>query len=124
MKRKFAIPTLDNKSCAHFGHCQSFAVVQVDDDNEIGKVQFVDPPVHQPGTYPRFLAEQGVDVIIAGGMGVMAQDLFRKNNIEVHMGVGVEDPSLLVEQFLNSELQTGDNLCNHGADDHQPNCGD
>ncbi len=121
MKRIFAIPTLGGKSCAHFGHCQSFAVVEVD-GADVGQVQFMDPPAHQPGTYPRFLADQGVNIVIAGGMGVMAQNLFRENNIEVHMGVGVEEPGYLVEQFLGNELQTGDNLCNHGTADHEPNC--
>ncbi len=121
MKRKFAIPTVDGKSCAHFGHCQSFAVVEVD-GADLGIMNFMDPPAHQPGTYPRFLADQGVSIVIAGGMGQMAQNLFQQNNIEVHMGVGVEEPHFLVEQFLRNELQTGDNLCNHGSDDHEPNC--
>ena len=117
MMRKFAIPTLAGKSCAHFGHCRSFAVVEVN-AAEMGAVQFLDPPAHQPGTYPRFLADQGVNIVIAGGMGTMAQNLFRENNIEVHMGVGVEEPAALVAQFLRNELQTGDNLCNHDSDDH------
>ena len=121
MKRKFAIPTVDGKSCAHFGHCQSFAVVEVE-GVDLGIMNFMDPPAHQPGTYPRFLADQGVSIVIAGGMGQMAQNLFQQNNIEVHMGVGVEEPHFLVEQFLRNELQTGDNLCNHGSDDHEPNC--
>ena len=121
MKRKFAIPTVAGKSCAHFGHCQSFTVVEVD-GSDMGVMLFMDPPAHQPGTYPRFLADQGVSIVIAGGMGQMAQNLFQQNNIEVHMGVGVEEPHFLVEQFLRNELQTGDNLCNHGSDDHEPNC--
>ncbi len=122
MKRTFAIPTLNGKSCAHFGHCQSFAVVEVDGEN-MSDVVFLDPPAHQPGTYPRFLAEKGVNIVIAGGMGAMAQDLFQQNSIEVHMGVGVEEPGLLVTQFLRNELQSGDNLCNHDSDDHH-RCGD
>lgn len=123
MKRTFGIPTLDGKSCAHFGHCQSFAVIEVDGDR-LGEVQFLDPPAHQPGTYPRFLADQGVDIVLAGGMGAMAQNLFRENGIEVHMGVGVAEPGLLVTQFLQNALPTGENPCNHDADDHVPNCGD
>ncbi len=123
MKRTIAIPTLEGKSCVHFGQCQSFAVVDVE-GQEVGEIRFLQPPAHQPGSYPSFLAEQGVGVILAGGMGVMAQNLFRENGIEVHMGIGTEEPRTLIEQFLHDELQTGDNLCNHGADDHEPNCGD
>ena len=124
MKRIFAIPTVDGKSCAHFGHCERFAVLEVE-DGEITRELLIAPPVHQPGVYPRFLAESGVSIIIAGGMGGMARNLFQQNNIEVHMGVGVEDPRLLVEQFLRNELKTGENLCSHGdGDDDQHRCHD
>jgi len=63
--------------------------------------------------YPKFLADQGVNVIIAGGMGQQAQTLFAQNNIEVHMGVLDGSPKQLVENLLNNQLKTGDNLCDH-----------
>ena len=75
--------------------------------------QFLTPPVHQPGTYPRFLAEHGINVIISGGMGQMAQQLFAQNDIEVCMGVTAATPRDLVEKYLADELQTGQNLCDH-----------
>lgn len=112
MKKKFAIPTLNDKLTAHFGHCEKFAIVDVDDDKVI-KEEFVTPPVHQPGVYPKFLADMGVHVIIAGGMGQKAQDLFNMNSIEVYMGVQNGTPSELVEHYLNDQLQTGQNLCDH-----------
>jgi predicted Fe-Mo cluster-binding NifX family protein len=112
MKKKFAIPTLNEKLTAHFGHCEKFAIVDVEDNRVINE-KFVTPPVHQPGVYPKFLADQGVHVIIAGGMGQKAQDLFAMNNIEVHMGVQDGTPSELVMSYLNNQLQTGQNLCDH-----------
>jgi len=54
-----------------------------------------------------------VHVIIAGGMGQKAQDLFAMNNIEVCMGVQNGSPKQLVEQYLNNQLQIGQNLCDH-----------
>lgn len=112
MKKKFAIPTLNEKLTSHFGHCEKFAIVEVE-ENKVIKEEFIAPPVHQPGVYPKFLAEQGVHVIIAGGMGQTAQDLFAQNNIEVHMGVQEGTPSELVMNYLNGQLQTGQNLCDH-----------
>ncbi len=112
MKKKFAIPTLGGQLTAHFGHCEKFAIVDVE-DNKVIHEEMIEPPVHQPGVYPKFLADQGVHVIIAGGMGQKAQDLFAQNNIEVHMGVHDGSPQELVEQYLNKELQTGANLCDH-----------
>jgi len=112
MKKKFAIPTLEGQLTAHFGHCEKFAIVDVDDNKVINEA-FITPPVHQPGVYPKFLADNGVHVIIAGGMGQKAQDLFAMNNIEVCMGVQNGSPKQLVEQYLNKQLQTGQNLCDH-----------
>ena len=111
-KKKFAVPTVDKILTPHFGHCDQFAIIDTENDGIIS-VDFVSPPVHQPGVYPRFLADQGVDVIISGGMGHKAQDLFAQNNIEVCMGVIDGSPRSLVEQYLNRQLQTGQNLCDH-----------
>ena len=115
MNRMFAVPTQNKELCAHFGHCESFAVIEVE-NNKIVKESYLDPPAHQPGTYPAFLAEQGVNTIISGGMGVMAQNLFKENNIEVFMGINAENPVKLVEKYLQSELESGDNLCDSNHD--------
>jgi len=112
MKKKFAIPTLNEKLTAHFGHCEKFAIVDVENEKVVNE-EFIVPPVHQPGVYPKFLADYGVHVIIAGGMGQKAQDLFAMNNIEVHMGVQDGSPSELVMSYLSNELKTGQNLCDH-----------
>jgi len=110
--RLFAVPTIDQKLCAHFGHCEKFAIVTVEDDKIISE-NFVSPPVHQPGTYPRFLAGIGVNTIIAGGMGQKALDMFAQNNIEVFMGVNSDEPQKLVVNYLDDQLRTGENLCDH-----------
>jgi predicted Fe-Mo cluster-binding NifX family protein len=109
---KFAVPTFNNELTAHFGHCEKFAIIETD-NNTIVKEEFINPPVHHPGAYPRFLAEMGVDVIIAGGMGHKAQTLFSENNIEVCVGVVQGSPKELVQQFLDNTLTTGHNLCDH-----------
>lgn len=123
MKKIFAVPTIGGKLCEHFGRCESFAVIETE-NNEIGNPVYLNPPVHEPGSYPRFLASKNVSTIIAGGMGVTAQQLFSQNNIEVCMGVNSDSPVELVKSYLNSQLKTGDNLCdggNHHGHDHSCN---
>jgi len=112
MKKLFAVPTINGKLCAHFGHCERFAVIETE-DQKIINTEYLTPPVHQPGTYPRFLASKGVSTIISGGMGMKAQDIFAQNNIEVFMGINSEIPENLVEQYLADQLVSGDNLCDH-----------
>ncbi len=112
MKKLFAVPTINKKLCAHFGHSEQFAVVETE-DQKILNIEYFAPPVHQPGTYPRFLAEKGVSTIISGGMGGKAQDIFTENNIEVFMGIDSDNPEKLVEKYLADQLEAGDNSCDH-----------
>ena len=80
---------------------------------EIANVVKLQPPAHEPGVLPKWLSEQQTDVIIAGGMGQRAQQLFAQNQIEVVVGSPAESPEKLVSAYLNKTLQAGANLCDH-----------
>jgi len=111
---KIAIPLADGKLCAHFGHCQQFALLDVDEKTKkITGTQMLTPPPHEPGVLPQWLHEQGADTIIAGGMGQRAQELFSGNGIKVVVGAAAETPEKLVEDYLAGSLQAGTNLCDH-----------
>lgn len=112
MKKSFAIPTIKGELTQHFGHCEKFAIVETE-DNQIIREYFINPPIHQPGAYPKYLAERGINVIIAGGMGNKAQELFAINNIEVFVGLQPDSPKNLVKYYLDNKLESGDNLCDH-----------
>jgi len=67
---KIAIPTVGGHLCPHFGHCEQFAMIEADTQKkEILNIDLLTPPPHEPGVLPRWLSEQGTDVIITGGMG-------------------------------------------------------
>ncbi len=109
---KFAIPLAEGKLTAHFGHCQEFALLEVA-GNEIKNKEILVPPPHEPGVLPKWLHELGANVIIAGGMGARALDLFAQNDIKVIVGASALTPEVLVEQYLDNTLQTGGNVCDH-----------
>ncbi len=109
---KFAIPTAEGKLTAHFGHSQEFVLLHVE-DNKISKKEVLTPPPHEPGVLPRWLHEMGADVIIAGGMGQRAVELFTQNSIKVITGAPCLPPEELVEQYLENSLVTGSNVCDH-----------
>ncbi|NQV01656.1 MAG: ATPase [Bacteroidia bacterium] len=111
-KLKVAVPTQNNLLTAHFGHCEKFAIIDIEDGIVVNEA-YITPPIHQPGVYPQFLAQQGVDLIIAGGMGMKAQNLFAQNSIKVFIGVQNGTPKQLAEAYLKNQLQTGQNLCDH-----------
>ena len=109
---KFAIPLAQGVLCAHFGHSEQFAIVDTQDGEIKGK-ELLTPPPHEPGVLPRWLQERGVKVVIAGGMGRRAQDLFNQNGIEVVVGAPSDEPESLIQNYLTGALTTGDNLCDH-----------
>lgn len=108
----FAIPVSGGKLCAHFGHCDQFALIETE-NGEIKGQSMHTPPLHEPGVLPKWLHEQGADIIIAGGMGTRAQDLFNQNDIKVITGAPMDPPEALVNQYLSDLLVSGDNICDH-----------
>ncbi|MFO7627446.1 MAG: NifB/NifX family molybdenum-iron cluster-binding protein [Candidatus Fermentibacteraceae bacterium] len=111
---RIAIPLADGRLAMHFGHCESFALVDVDTESGcINGRNDVTAPVHQPGLLPPWLSEKGATVIIAGGMGQRAQDLFTQQGIKVVVGAPAENPETLVKDFLLGSLKLGGNACDH-----------
>lgn len=112
---KTAIPTANGKLSMHFGHCEKFTILDIDPDNKtITATTELDAPPHEPGLLPPWLAERGVDLIIAGGMGQRAQALFEEQNIKVLTGASGElTPTEVVTAYLNKTLETGANTCDH-----------
>ena len=113
-KMRIAVPLAQGKMSLHFGHCDQFAIFDIDDNlKKIISRKDEIPPAHEPGVLPRWLHENNVDVIIAGGMGQRAQQLFTQNGIKVVTGASSGSPEELVSAYLQDTLETGDNICDH-----------
>lgn len=110
--KKIAIPLENGRLCVHFGHCQQFAILEVE-EGKITNETYITPPPHEPGLLPGWLAQQGVTDVIAGGMGQRALGLFSMQNIAVNVGAEHKSPKELVNDLLNLSLQTGNNACDH-----------
>jgi len=111
---RIAIPLAAGRLCMHFGHCEQFALVDVDEAAHKGRgTTLLTPPPHEPGLLPRWLHEQGADVVIAGGMGQRAQQLFAQSGIRVLVGAPADTPESIVEAYLKGTLVSGRNTCDH-----------
>ena len=110
---RIAIPLSNDNLSQHFGHCEQFAIIDVDDNKNISETELVTPPAHEPGVLPKWLAGMHVNLIIAGGMGRRAQQIFAQNNINVIIGAPANEPQQLVRQYLDDQLQCGQNICEH-----------
>lgn len=113
-----AVASEGNQVSAHFGHCEGFMTYMIEEDKPLMK-KFISNPGHRPGFLPVFLKENGVNVIIAGGMGETAQQLFAQNGIKVIVGIqGYGDE--VVQKYLTGNLQSLGSVCRDHK--HEDSC--
>lgn len=112
---------LNAEMSAHFGRCPFYTLVDVN-GTEIERVNVIKNPYfnnHIPGQVPVFIKEQDANVMIAGGMGPRAIDLFSSFGIEVATGASGK-----VEDVLNAYLRGGIKGIVPCAHEHGDSCGD
>lgn len=115
---KIAVANANGSVSEHFGHCDGFDMFHIA-DNKIVKREFFESPEHQPGVLPNFLNDKGAKVVIAGGMGGGAVQIFNEKNIEVVVGAS-GDAHEAVERYLEGALKSTGSVCNHN---HGDECG-
>jgi predicted DNA-binding protein (UPF0251 family)/predicted Fe-Mo cluster-binding NifX family protein len=112
MKQIIAIPSENGMLSNHFGHAPEFAFVECD-GTEIKSVKMQVPPPHEPGILPKWVAEQGGKVVIAGGMGHKAIDIFQQHGVDVVTGANSLPVEELAKQFVEGNLTGSGNKCDH-----------
>lgn len=116
---KIAIPVEEGRLHGHFGGCRHFAMIEVDPlTRSIVQSQTVAAPEHQPGLFPKWLREHGVQVVIAGGIGHRALAIFAQHGILVRAGASGASVESLVAAYLGGNLHTAPNGCDHHGHEH------
>jgi predicted Fe-Mo cluster-binding NifX family protein len=110
---------LDSLLGAHFGHCDLYTLVEVT-DGQVQNVRTLPNVPHQQGgcmAPVNHLAQNGVKVLIAGGMGMRPLMGFNQAGINVLYGGGVQTVGEAVDAFLKGNLQqfTNDFTCGGGG---------
>ncbi|HPX29032.1 MAG TPA: NifB/NifX family molybdenum-iron cluster-binding protein [Sphaerochaeta sp.] len=107
--KKIAVASVDKQVCAHFGHCETFEVFTVE-DGKIAGCESIANPGHRPGFLPNFLHDLGVNVIISGGMGQGAVDIFTGHGIETVIGAkGTAEA--VAEAYVKGDLAVSGSPC-------------
>lgn len=114
---QIVIPTLDGKLCGHFGHCETFTFVEADEETkEIKSIVEKCPEDGISCQSASWIAEQGANVVLAGGIGGRPLSVLAQCGVEVVTGCPEADIKEIVTLYLNSNLVTGENAC--GGDHH------
>ncbi len=122
---RIAIPSigtggLDGQRSGHFGHCDVFTLVDVE-DGEIKDVTIISNQSHVQGgcmVPVNFLAEHKVNALIVGGIGMRPLMGFRQVGIDVYHDANCPEIKPVVEDLIAGRLsQIADNqVCGGGME--------
>lgn len=117
---KIAVASEKNMVTEHFGHCENFNIYDVE-NNEIVKHESFPNPGHKPGFLPNFLNDLSVNVVISGGIGGGAIDIFNEKGIEVIAGAkgSAEEAA---KRYLEGTLKSTGSVCHDHQHQNQGEC--
>ena len=123
MHTRIAIPTaapggMDAAIDAHFGHCATYTLVDVENGSIKGVTVVPSCPHVQGGCMApvNYLADNKVQALISGGMGMRPLMGFNQVGIQVYHGSGAPTVNAAVQAFLHASLPvfTVDQTCGGG----------
>lgn len=107
-----AIPTSQSQLAEHFGQCDFFTTLKIE-DNKITEQSKIMPPQHQPNSFPAFLVENKVSDVLACGIGQLAINFLKENNVQVVSGLKIKTIEQIIEDLINNNLDIHINYCDH-----------
>jgi len=127
--KKIAIPiTKNNQLEDHFGQCDFYGVYTISDKNEILEIQSIESEqgCGCKSNIASVLSDNGVTLMIAGGIGAGAINVLNNSGIQVLRGCSgnIED---ILEQYINGKIIDSGESClqheHHHGDEHEHVCG-
>ena len=114
---RIALPISEGKFSIHYGRAEALSLHDIDlatgTSADLGMRLF--PAEGTCGAGP-WVAQQGVEVLLAGGLGSGAAQSLAKAGVKVFAGIAETDPRKVIQQFLAGvaearELAPGESMC-------------
>ena len=119
---KIAVTYDNGEVFQHFGKTENFKVYEVE-DNKVVSSEVIGANGSGHGALAGLMAENGIDVLICGGIGGGAQEALAEAGIEFVSGVS-GDVDEAVEAYLNGELVSSGVNCDHHEHEEAHSCGE
>lgn len=107
--QKIAIPILDHKLSPHFASSLLFNIFLVE-DQAIVKEYIIQPPSQLSESLVVWLAKESITDIITSRIGHKEIIFFNQHKINVFVGVKLENPKDIMQEYIDGTLETHDNL--------------
>ena len=116
---KIAVPITNlNQIDSHFGHCESYGVFTISENNEIAEIKNIQSPqgCGCKSDIASVLALDGVTIMLAGGIGGGAINVLNSSGIEVIRGCS-GDATEVVKLYLTGLVEDSGRSC-HQHEEH------
>ncbi len=111
---KIAFPTRDGRIDDHFGHCDHYTIMTLDNNNNIINNERLDSPTGCgcKSNIATILSDIGVKLMLAGNIGQGAINTLNSNKIKVVRGCSgkIEE---VAAKWLAGEIKDQEIICNH-----------
>ncbi len=117
---KIAIPITATKHfCPHYGTASALAYFETHAASTVVRSHGLLLPIGDtPCSWPDWLRDEGVNILLVGGMGDGARKRCAALGITVIAGVPDLPPAALASAFLAGTLCPGENTCAHESHAH------
>jgi len=114
MPHRLALPVADGRFCAHFGRANEFLLCDVERDSWIpGRTRSVVKRL-KPGeceSVPDWLRSMAVTMVLAGGIGPVAQHRLKALGLSIVTGLHGDEPIRVLSDWLDRRQAGGPNTC-------------
>ena len=122
---RIALPTRGTEIDDHFGHCESYTIFTIGENNEITGSETI-PSTTGCGCksgIASVLSDKGVTVMLAGNMGEGAVNVLANSGISVYRG-NRGNVAEIAQQFLKGGVSDSGKSCSHhhGDEGHSHVC--
>ncbi len=110
---------IDSELGGHFGHCDLFTLIKIEDEKIVDVSTLPSVPHEQGGCMApvNYLAGNGVNILVAGGMGMRPLMGFQSVGIDVYHCNGLTKVGDIVTALIEGKLPkfTSENTCGGGG---------
>lgn len=118
---KIAIPVNKNNEVdGHFGHCEFYKIITFDSNKQVENAEIVESPqgCGCKSDIAFTLADSGVTIMLAGGIGNGAVNKLNSAGIEVIRGCS-GNVDVLAENYAAGKITDSGSNCNHHEHNHK-----
>ncbi len=101
--KRVAIPIVNNKLSEYFGACSFYNIYEIN-GNHVSKSIYKKPAISAISELPAWAVENGITDIITYKISSQIISLFSKHKINLYVGISINEPEQLIEEYLNENL--------------------